>query len=152
MRKLRDERDLNFFMSRLQQNIIYAGIVIAVIGFFWAVVPKKQYESQGVYLPQTTEIYSTVDAKIVQFYASESMNLRKAVPVVTGFNESPIGIIRVDTHYTSKKEIQSSCEQNVQKAKMLAAQHGVTKVIGNCVVSGNTGPLDGANLYAYAYH
>ena len=144
--------DLLIAMSRFQQNIIYAGILIAVIGFFWAIVPKTKYEAHAVYLPQTKEIYSPVKLQDVQFYASEDMNLRKAVPVVNGLNESPIGIIRVDTHYTSKKEIQAACEQNVQKAKEVAAQYGATKVIGNCVASGNTGPLDGANLYAYAYH
>ena len=137
-------------MSRLQQNIIYAGILIAVIGFFLAIVPKTNYEAHAVYLPQTEEVYSPVKPEEVQFYASEDMNLRKAVPV-NNLSESPIGIIRSDTHYTTKEEIQAACEQNVQKAKALAAQYGATKVMGNCVASGNTGPLDGANLYAYAY-
>ena len=138
-------------MNRLQQNIIYAGILVAVVGFFWAIAPKSNYEAHAVFLPQTKEVYAPIKSSEVQFYASEDMDLRKAVPVVKGFNESPIGIIRVDTHYTSKNEIQAACEQNVQKAKQVAAQYGASKVIGNCAASGDAGPLDGANLYAYAY-
>lgn len=138
-------------MSRLQQNIIYGGILIAVINFFLAIVPKTKYEAHAIYLPQTKEVYASVKSQNVQFSASENMNLRKAVPIVTSSNELPLGIIRVDTHYTSKKEIQAACKQNVKKAKEVAAQYGKTKVIGNCVASRNTGPLDSANLYAYAY-
>ena len=138
-------------MSRLQQNIIYTGVLIAIIGFFWAIVSKTKYEAYAVYLPQTKELHTSTKSQDVLFYVSENMNLKKAIPIVAKLNELPIGIIRVSTHYSSKKEIQAACEQNVQKAKYVAAQYGAIKVIGNCVVSDNTDHLGGANLYAYAY-
>ena len=138
-------------MSRLQQNIIYAGILIAVIGFFWAIVPKTSYDAHGLYLPQTDQKYASISASSVNFYPSNDMNVAKAVPVVNDMAQDPIGIIRVDTHYSSKNEIKAACEQNVQKAKALAAKNGAKTIIGNCISSGNVGPLDGANLYAYAY-
>lgn len=139
------------FMNPLQQNIMYVGILIAVVSFFLAIGPKAKYEPQAVYLPQTREFHFGVKLDEVIFYAAEEINLRKALPVVTNLSQSPIGIIRVDMHYTNKKEIQAACEKSMQKAKLVAVKYGATKIIGNCFSSGNRGPLDSANFYAYAY-
>ncbi|WP_119343266.1 Francisella virulence factor A [Facilibium subflavum] len=139
-------------MSRFQQNIIYAGLLIAIIGFFWFIVPKHIYQAHGVYLPKTTEVMKPINAKSVQFYAASDMNLPKAVPVVNNVNQAPQGIIRIISHYDKQSQIQAACQQNVTKAKALASAHGANVVIGNCVASQNTGPLDGASLYAYAYN
>ncbi|MBK2125664.1 Francisella virulence factor A [Fangia hongkongensis] len=138
-------------MSRLQQNIIYACLLVAIIGFFWAVYPKHNYTPHGVYLPQTKEKLAPVKLNQVNFYVSQDMDLRKAVPIVNGINESPIGIIRVVTHFKDSSEIQSICEKSVLVAREKAAENGATKVIGNCMSSRQKGPLDGVSLYAYAY-
>ena len=138
-------------MGRFHQNIIYAGILIAIIGFFWAIAPQHLSLPKGIYLPQSVETFATVSEKEVNFYSTDNMDIPKAVPAVAGFGANPIGIIRVDTHYNTTAEIPASCQQNMTEARRLAAVHGATKIIGNCLTSGKVGPLSGANLYAYAY-
>lgn len=138
-------------MSRFQQNIIYAGILIAIIGFFWAIAPKHISLPKGVYLPQNMAVFAPISEKKVTFYATNNMDMRKAVPSVAELDADPIGIIRVVTNYNITAEIQASCQQNIIEATRLAAVHGATKILGNCLASGKIGPLSGANLYAYAY-
>ena len=138
-------------MNRLQQNIIYACLIIAIGGFFWAIYPKNNYVPHGIYLPQIKTSLPQLEPKQVGFYGANGVDTQKAVPIVDNIRQSPIGIIRTVTHFKDFSQIKSLCGQSALKARKLAAAHGAGTVIGYCFASRDKGPLDGVRLYAYAY-
>lgn len=124
-------------MSRLQQNAIYAVILLVVIGFFWIIFPSKKPEPHGVYLPQTQAQLTAVSPENVQY-----------LPQITA---EPQGVIRVSMAVDSSHDFASACQANIDYAKSLAASHGMTQITGDCRVPANIDILSSANFNGYAY-
>lgn len=130
-------------MNRLYQNIIYTGIIVVVIGFFWILSPNIKLETQAMFLPNNNEVYPAIDDfQAVNFYTSGSNNI---------INKNQfIGVLNVATHYVNKKDISAACNKNLKKAKEVAAEYGGLNMIGNCVVW-HDNPSNIAKFYAYIY-
>lgn len=124
-------------MSRLQQNSIYAVILIIVIGFFWLIFPSRTPQPHGIYLPQTTVESAPISAQSVEYLPQ--------------FNGQPQGVIRVSIAVNSSNDFANACQSNINYAKALAAQHGMTKIIGDCQVPANIDVLSSANFNGFAY-
>ena len=139
-------------MTRFYQNVLYIGILVIIIGFFWIIIPKYFSLPKGIYLPQNIETFVPVNEESVAFYSADIIDQSTSVPRIADLYNKPIGIVRVDIHYHTNDQILTSCQKNITEAKRLAALYGATKIVGNCLVSKNNHPIfSDAHLYAYAY-
>lgn len=124
-------------MSRLQQNSIYAVILIIVIGFFWLIFPSRAPQAHGIYLPQTAMEAAPISTQSVEYLPQ--------------FNGQPQGVIRVSIAVNNSHDFAEACQANIEYAKALAAQHGMTKITGDCRVPANIDILSSANFNGFAY-
>ncbi|MFZ9035353.1 MAG: hypothetical protein ACO2ZM_04465 [Francisellaceae bacterium] len=137
-------------MSRIQQNIIYAGILIAIIGFFWFIVPKQPAIAHGVYLPQTTVKYKPITPDQVAVTMGGDFRFFINKPT-SGPYGNPAGIIHSMVYYTKNSELDAAYRMNLVEVKKLAAEHGMNEIITNCFAPSNPSATGGAQCYAYAY-
>ncbi|TNF69275.1 MAG: hypothetical protein EP298_03825 [Gammaproteobacteria bacterium] len=128
-------------MNQQLQNILHLIIIAVILILFYAFYPKTTYSPHGIYLPQTTQTYSSIPASAV-----EMIN----VPP----NAQPIGLINTQMHFqsTNQTELESDADQSVAYAKKLAAKYGAN-AIGPVQIARtpNQGILDAIQIQAYAY-
>lgn len=139
-------------MTRFYQNILYIGILVAIVSFFWIIIPKYFSLPKGIYLPQSVKTFAPINEESVIFCSADAIDQSISVPRIADLDTKPIGIVRVDIHYHTNDQILISCQKTITEAKRLAALYGATKIVGNCLVSKNNHPIfSDAHLYAYAY-
>ena len=138
-------------MNKFKQNIIYAIILVTVIGFFWLTIPQDSISVKGIYLPQNSKNFSSIQQKRVEFYSTDNINIYTSLPQFSELSLEPIAIIRVNKYYNSINDIPNTCQDTITEAKRLAANNGANKIIGSCFISDKNGPFKSVTLSAYAY-
>ncbi|AIT08750.1 membrane protein [Candidatus Francisella endociliophora] len=130
-------------MSRFQQNLMYAVILLIVFGlsvYFFTF--KKDYETKGVFLPKYSAELPAVDPSKVRVFNLQYQSDTKG----------NIGQVRTSTHVAEEKDFQKLCDRNLQEAVKLAAEHGAHEIKYVCLYpEGQINELSSVQLRAYAF-
>lgn len=122
-------------MPKIYQNFLALVIIIAVISLGVYFNPEGPQNIQGIYLPQTDQIFTPTSADKITLMTSSTLPDHAQI----------IGLINTSTHFKqlSSQQEQSLFQASLEKAKELAAAEG-----GNTLglVLANAGGTPGSPL------
>ena len=128
-------------MSNIQQNLIHAVILAAVVSISLWLYPQTPLEVKGILLPS-----GAVSSQHIQ---PQQVSVLQQMP----FGGRSLGLIRTSVHFDSEQPsaLDEQVKQSVDYVKHLAAEKGANAiVIHNIGRTGSVGPLDSLMVTATA--
>lgn len=130
-------------MSRFQQNLMYAVIIVIIFVscVFYFTVDNKP-ETKGVFLPKYSAELPSIDPDEVRVFNLQYKSQTKG----------NISQVRTSTHVSDEKDFQKLCDRDLHKAVKLAAAHGAHEIKYVCLYpEGQINELSSVQLRAYAF-